>query len=303
MLEPRGHTDMCGVALTEPHAPGSHAGLLFMDNDGFGELSVQGILAATTIALERGLVMPGGDGGTVAFDTTAGTIRARAVFAAAVDGPATPGGGEADAARAARKVQRASVLLPPSFVFQGGLPVKLGTRLLRADVAFGGAFHAIVDAEAAGVPIDAAHASDLRRAGMDIKRAVEASLPVVHPAEPRIRGVYGTVFTGPPHAGDADLRAVTVFADAALDRSPSGTGVAAIMAVLDAIGLMAVDRPGKSFVCEGLLGTRLTGRVAGRSKVGEYDAILPELEGSSWIVGEQTLFVDETDPFALGFRV
>jgi proline racemase len=70
--------------------------------------------------------------------------------------------------------------------------------------------------------------------------------------------------------------------------------------VLDAIGLVSEDRP---LVCESVIGTRLTARVAGRTAVGEYGAIVPEIEGSAWIIGEQTLFVDEADPLARGFRV
>ena len=62
MLEPRGHADMYGAILTEPVSPGSHAGVLFMHNEGYSTMCGHGIVAVTTIALERGLMMPGGDG-------------------------------------------------------------------------------------------------------------------------------------------------------------------------------------------------------------------------------------------------
>src|SRR5258705_7458116 len=78
MLEPRGHADMYGAILTEPVSPGSHAGLLFMHNEGYSTMCGHGIVAVTTIALERGLLLPGGDGTTVVYDSPAGTIRARA---------------------------------------------------------------------------------------------------------------------------------------------------------------------------------------------------------------------------------
>jgi proline racemase len=292
MLEPRGHADMCGAVLTEPVSPGAHAGLLFMHNEGYGEMCGHGIIAVTTIVLERGLLMPGGDGATVVFDTPAGTIRARA--SSRVSGLDNPR--EGDVVR----VEHVSFLNVPSFVLHGGLSVKLGARHVRADVAFGGVFYAIVDSEAAGLPIDVAHVPELRRAGMEIKGAVEAAWDIAHPLEPRLQGIHGTIFTGPPHDDRADLRTVAVFAAGAVDRSPSGTGAAAILAVLDAIGLVGEDRP---FVCESVIGTRLAVRVAGRTAVGEYEAIVPEIEGSAWIVGEQTFFVDEADPLARGFRV
>ena len=131
MLEPRGHADMCGALLTEPVLPGSHAGLLFMHNDGYGALSGHAVVAVTTIALERRLLMPGGDEPTVVYDTPAGTVCARA--------------GRAGEAGRVESVAYANV---PSFVLYPGLAVNIRGRQLRADVAFGGGFYAIVDSEA-----------------------------------------------------------------------------------------------------------------------------------------------------------
>jgi proline racemase len=188
----------------------------------------------------------------------------------------------------------------PSFVLHGGLPVKLASRTIRADVAFGGAFYAIVDSEAVGLPIDVAHLPELRRVGMEIKHAIEAAQTVTHPLEPGLHGIYGTIFTGPPNDDRADLRNVTIFADAEVDRSPCGTGTAAVMAVIDAMGLLSGDRP---FVHASLIGTRFNGRVTSRTLVGEHPAIVPEIEGSAWITGEHTFLVDHNDPLREGFRI
>ena len=86
----------------------------------------------------------------------------------------------------------------PSFVFEPALPVTVGGRTIPVDVAFGGAFYAIVDAEAAGLPIDAARLPELRALGMAIKREVERLRHVVHPLDPGLEGIYGTIFTAPP---------------------------------------------------------------------------------------------------------
>jgi trans-L-3-hydroxyproline dehydratase len=188
----------------------------------------------------------------------------------------------------------------PSFVLHPGLTVKAGPRQVRADVAFGGAFYAIVDSEAAGLPIDVPHLPELRRVGMEIKHAIESTQSIVHPLDPGLRGIYGTIFTGPPSDERADLRNVTIFADAEVDRSPCGTGTAAVMAVVHAMGLLGSDTP---FVHESLIGTRFTGRVLSHTVVGERDAIVPEIEGSAWITGEHTFLVDDTDPLKEGFRL
>jgi proline racemase len=300
MLEPRGHADMYGALFTEPVSPGSHAGVLFMHNEGYSTMCGHGVIAVTTIALERGLLMPGGDGAAVVLDSPAGTIRARARLAWRGSGGSVGSGSEGSAGSADVRVESVAFVNVPSFVLHGGLTVKLASRQIRADVAFGGAFYAIVDSEAVGLPIDVGHLPELRRVGMEIKHAIDEALTIVHPLEPGLRGIYGTIFTGPPSDERADLRNVTIFADAEVDRSPCGTGTAAVMAVVDAMGLLGDDTP---FVHESLIGTRFSGRVVSRTEVGEYQAIVPEVEGSAWITGEHTFLVDDSDPLKEGFRI
>src|SRR3954451_18082481 len=84
MLEPRGHADMYGAILTEPVSPGSHAGVLFMHNEGYSTMCGHGIIAVTTMAIERGLITTGAaadEAPAIVFDAPAGTIRAKARLA------------------------------------------------------------------------------------------------------------------------------------------------------------------------------------------------------------------------------
>jgi proline racemase len=282
MLEPRGHQDMYGAVLTEPSSPGSHAGVLFMNGETFIAMSGHGIIAVATIALERGLIVPGGDGRSLTFDTAAGTVRASAHIG--------------DKGR----VERVTFVNVPSFVMRGGVEIALGTRRVRADIAFGGAFYAIVDGESVGVPLDGHHVPELRRLGVDIKQALDRARTIAHPLEPRLTGLDGTIFTGPPHDSSADLRTVAVFANGAIDRSACGTGTAAVMTVIDAMGLLDDER---AFVQESIIGTTFSGRVVGRTMMGEYPAIVPEIQGSAWITGEHTFSVDPDDPLHDGFSV
>lgn len=282
LLEPRGHADMVGAVLTEPVNPGSHAGLLFMHNEGFNTLSGHGIIAAATIACERGLLtLPDGTDRLV-FDTPAGTVRA--TMRRTTDG----------------RVAGVAFTGVPSFVLHAGVEVQLAGRRLRADIAYGGGFYAVVDAESAGVPIDGSRLGDLRRVGMDIRTALESRMAIQHPQEPVLEGLDGTIFTAPPQTDGADLRNATVFAAGQVDRSPCATGTAAVMAVLVAMGLL---EEGQRFMHESVLGTTFAGRVARRTRVGDLEAIVPEIEGSAWITGEHTFVVDDADPLGAGFRL
>jgi proline racemase len=245
------------------------------------------------------LIWPGGaakeqNGGTpsgkptsvdIRYDTPAGLVQARAHLAHY---------GESV------RVDSVAFRNVASFVFEPSLLVTVAGKKIPVDVAFGGAFYAIVDSEAAGVPIDPAHLPELRTLGMTIAREVEKLRRVVHPNDPGLEGIYGTIFTAPAHLPDAHLRNVTIFADAEVDRSPCGTGTAAVMAVLNDMGLLLDDVP---FVHESIVGTTFRGRVVDRIEVGERAAIVPEIEGSAWITGEHAFLIDGDDPLKAGFRL
>ena len=285
MFEPRGHLDMYGALLTEPERADSHAGVLFMHNEGFSTMCGHGIIAVVTIALERGLIDPGAGSREIVLDAPAGQIRATAHVESRGD---------------VTRVASVSFVNVPSFVFASAVPIRLGTRTVPVDIAFGGAFYAIVDAEAAGVPVRPERLTELRQTGMAIKHAIEAAHRVVHPLEPGLEGIYGTIFTAPPDASGADLRNVTVFAEGEIDRSPCGTGTCAVLAVLDAMGIVAEGQP---FIHESIVGSTFSARVMSRTTAGELPAIVPELTGSAWITGEHTFIVQADDPLRDGFRL
>jgi trans-L-3-hydroxyproline dehydratase len=285
MLEPRGHADMYGALLTEPVTAGAHAGVLFMHNEGWSTMCGHGIIAVTTIAIQRDLIWPGGP--ALVLDSPAGVVEARAAITTEADGE--------------RRVLSVTFRNVPSFVLEAGVPVSLsGGRTLLVDIAFGGAFYAIVDAEAAGLAVDAARLPELRRVGTEVKREVERLRKVAHPLDAGLRGIYGTIFTAPPQQPEAHLRNVTIFADAEVDRSPCGTGTAAVMAVLNEMGVLGDAAP---FVHESIVGTLFTGTIAGRKQIGDYAAIVPEIQGTAWITGEHTFLIDGDDPLKAGFRL
>jgi proline racemase len=295
VLEPRGHRDMCAALLTAPVSPGADTGVVFMQNDGYSAISGHGIIAVATIALERGLFSSTALGTHVSreitpdvgfvLDTAAGTVHARA---------------RVEVRGARRRVDSVAFANVPSFVLSGGHAVRIGTRELRVDIAFGGMFYAIADTEAIGIPLTGSRLHDLRRLGTEIRTSINAAEVITHPADAALSGIAGVIFTGPAQDPEAHLRNVTIFGDGAADRSPCATGTSAVMAVLDAMGLLEDDRP---FVHESVLGTLHRGRVLRRTQVGELPAIIAEIEGTAWITGEQTFYVDEDDPLKDGFQL
>ena len=283
MLEPRGHADMYGALLTPPERPDSDTGVLFMHNEGFSTMCGHGVIAVTTILIER---MPEfAAKRQIVFDVPAGRVVARARVRERADG--------------GRRVESVEFTNVSSFVLAAGVPVQARGRTFPVDVSFGGAFYAICDAEAAGLGVTPERLHDLRELSVAIRAQVEKAVKVVHPLESGLHGIYGTIFTGPPN-GAADLRNVTVFADREVDRSPCGSGTAAVMAVLDAMGMLPLDH---TFTHESIIDTTFRGRVVERTSVGGFAAIVPAIEGSASITGEHTFIVTDDDPLADGFRL
>lgn len=284
---PRGHEGLTAAVLVEPVSPGAHASLLCMDGEGYPPMHGHAVIAAATIALEQRLLFAGDTipEMRLVFDTLAGTVQATARIQERGD---------------TLRVDSVAMLNVPSFVHTPAYPVKLGSRELRVDVAFGGIFHAIVDTEAVGIPIDAAHLPELRRLAVGVLAALDAAADVVHPADPSQRGVRALTLTSGPRDPEAHLRNVTITAGGAVDPSASVSGTSAVIAVLDAMGLLP---EGQEFVHEGLTGSLLRGRALRRTQVGELPAVVTEITGTAWITGEHTFVLDDDDPFRDGFSL
>ncbi|MCB0133546.1 MAG: proline racemase family protein, partial [Caldilineaceae bacterium] len=204
MWEPRGHADMYGALLTEPVTPDGDLGVLFLHNEGFSTMCGHGVIALAKVLLDTGMLDRPGDAPEFRMDTPAGRVTATAQR---TDGVVT--------AVSFRNV--------PSFVYALDQEVEVpGLGRVRYDVAFGGAFYAFVDAAAVGVGLAADDFRRLIDVGMQIKRAVMASLPIEHPFEPDLGFLYGVIFVGPPENPQHHSRNVCMFADGEIDRSPTG---------------------------------------------------------------------------------
>ena len=281
MLEPRGHADMYGCIVTPPVAADSHFGVLFLHNEGWSTMCGHGIIGIVTVALETGMLPAAAADDAIGIDTPAGRVVARA---------------ERDASGRVRRVAFVNV---PSFVALRDTEVEVpGHGTLRFDLAFGGAFYAFVDPEQHGLVLEPDRLGALITAGRAIKAAVAAAVPVVHPEDDDLGFLYGTILVGPGTAADSHSRHVCIFADGEVDRSPTGTGVSARLALLHARGELATQR---AIEIESILGTRFGGRIVARGRVGPHDAVIPEVSGRAWITGRSELVLAPDDPLERGF--
>ncbi|KRE32754.1 proline racemase family protein [Paenibacillus sp. Soil724D2] len=279
MFEPRGHHGMYGCVITSPVSPDADFGVLFIHNEGYSTMCGHGIIAVVTAAIEMGFLPAAEERSQIIIDTPAGKVIAKA---------------ECEGI----EVKSVSFVNVPSFVFAQDVRVEVLGKSFTIDIAFGGAFYAIVKSEELGISVDIAVLSKLQEWGSAIKAYVESHMIVSHPFEPQLQGIYGVVVSDTPRKEDSHLRNVTIFADRQIDRSPCGTGTCARMAVLHARGEL---ENGQNFVHESIVDSQFSGRIMETVKVAEYKAIIPLIQGRAFITGTHQFIVDPSDPLGEGF--
>lgn len=282
MFEPRGHDMMSGALLYPPTRDDCDVALLFIETSGCLPMCGHGTIGTVTVMIEHGLVAPRTPG-VVYLDTPAGRVEATY---------ALEGG----------RVRSVRLVNVPSFLAAEGLAVDCpGLGTLTVDVAYGGNFYAIVDAQPAFGDLADHSAADLVRWSPVLRARLNAAHTFVHPDDPTIGGLSHILWTGAPTTPEADARNAVFYGDKAIDRSPCGTGTSARMAQWAARGRLG---PGDRFVHESIIGSRFVGRVEGLTTVGGRAAIVPSVEGWARITGFNTLFIDPADdPYAHGFQV
>jgi trans-L-3-hydroxyproline dehydratase len=280
MWEPRGHADMYGCIITLPVTDEADFGVLFIHNEGFSTMCGHGIIAVTKVVLETGFLKKVEPETTIKIDSPAGLVTAHARISN-------------------EKVTSVYFHNVPSFVVSMNNEIEIpGLGKINYDIAFGGAYYAFVNAEDVNLTCIPEYSRQLIETGMLIKNAIIKEVPLVHPFEEDLNYLYGTIFIGPPLSADADSRNVCIFAEGEVDRSPTGTGISARMALHYAKGEI---KSGESMVIESILGTTFRGSVIKETPFGPYNAIIPEVEGTAYITGKSEFFFDPDDPLKYGF--
>jgi proline racemase len=282
MLEPRGHDDMFGSIITAPTRPEAHLGIIFMDSGGYLNMCGHGTIGAATVAVEMGMVEVREPETEVVLETPAGLVKARV---------------KVEKGRA-RGVTFQNV---PAFLFKKDVEVEVppyGT--VKIDIAFGGSFFAIVKAKDLEIEVKKENIYKLIEIGLKVREEANKKVRVYHPEKPHIKTVDLTEISDYPTHPGAHAKNVVIFGEKSVDRSPCGTGTCAKMADLYFRGELGLNQ---DFIHESILGTLFTGRLVGETKVGEFEAVIPEITGRAFITGVNHYMIDEEDPLKYGFSL
>lgn len=283
--EPRGGVFRHVNLLVPPRDPRASHGFLIMEPVHTPPMSGSNSICVATVLLETGRAPMTEPVTRLVLEAPGGLV-------------------EVEAECSAGKVERVTVTNVPSFAarLDAALEVE-GLGTLTVDTAYGGDSFVMVDAAALGFEITPDEAADLVAVGTRITRAANEQLGFVHPENPDWRHISFCQIAGPleREGGSLALRNTVVIDPGKLDRSPTGTGVSARLAVLRARGIVEV---GDQLRMRSVIGSEFVGRVVRDAALADgTPAIVPSISGRAWITGTHEHTLDPRDPWPRGYKV
>lgn len=282
LFEPRGKPTLCVNLVVPACDPRADAGFIIMESSDYPPMSGTNTICTATVLLETGMLPMREPETRLVLESPAGLVP---VVATCADG----------------KVQRVQFTNVPAFAVHLDAPVEVaGLGTVTLDVAYGGAFFAIVDAPALGFQVQPHEARDLVAVGQRIKAAAAEQLPVTHPENPLIHTITFTEFAMPFEAPGTTSRNAVIVSPGRIDRSPCGTGTTARLAALYAKGRI---RAGQGFTHTSIIGSKFEAAIVAESQVGPHRAISVTIAGRAWITGIFQHGYDPSDPFREGYTL
>ncbi|NNE70109.1 MAG: proline racemase family protein [Rhodothermales bacterium] len=282
--EPRGGVFRHVNLLVPPKDPTADMGWIIMEPEDTPPMSGSNSICVATVLLDTGILPMTEPETLLRLEAPGGTIEARATCR---DG----------------KAERITITNVPSFAARLDADLEVeGLGTLKVDTAYGGDSFVLVDAASLGFAIEPGEARDLAVAGMRIARAANEQLGFEHPANPDWRHISFCQFTGPLERSGNTLTGSNAVAihPGKIDRSPTGTGCSARMAVLNARGLMS---PGEEYIARSIIGSEFRCGIAASVDLKGTPAIIPTVSGRAWITGTHQHTLDPADPWPLGYRL
>lgn len=283
MNEPRGHKDMYGAILMAKESVVNTFDVIFLNNEGYSTMCGHAIIALGRYVVDSGLVKGISPETEVTFNCPCGPVKTYVRY----DGKEVTG------------VHFHSV---PAFVFQQDIDVSIpNIGTVTIDIAFGGAFYAVVHDKQIGLSLESSTLSQLIDAASSVTETVKKQVVLSHPESTDLAFLYGTIITdGKDKYDDGPTKNICVFADKEVDRSPTGSGVTARIALQIKKNQMSLNET-KEF--RSIINTSFTGKAIREVKFGNFDAVIVEVSGMAYHTGSHIFYLEKNDPLSDGFQL
>jgi len=273
--EPSGHDSLVTTVVTSPSTDKADFGVLYLHPEGYFDMCIDGTLGTVGALIKTGIVEPKEPVTNLTLDTPSGIINVRVEVKNGTIGYIT--------------VQNV-----PSFLYKKDVPINVLGRSIPVDIAFGGNFYALVEAEELNVKVAIENLEKLKSLGISILHAVNQQVKVQHPRLPEINRVGLVQIYDKPVNPKATHRNILVYGNYQVGRSPCGTGTSAKLASLYARGKLKLNQ---EIINESLIGTLFKGKIVAETSEG----YIPEISGRAWINGFGQFLIEEDDPLKEGF--
>jgi trans-L-3-hydroxyproline dehydratase len=281
--EPRGGVFRHVNLLVPPKDPKAQAAFIIMEPEDTPPMSGSNCICVSTVLLNAGLVPMQEPVTKLVLEAPAGLI-------------------EVEAQCRNGKAENITLTNVPAFAQRLGASLIVDGREVKVDTAFGGDSFVMADVADFRLNISPDNAHALAQLGRKLVKAANEQLPFSHPTLPEWKH-YSFCFLREALSRDDGIltsRNSCVVNPGKLDRSPTGTGCSALMAVLHAKGLM---KTGETYVGRSVIDSKFIGRILSETSVGSYKAIIPQITGRAWVYGETVWQLDPHDPYAEGYKV
>ena len=282
--EPRGGVFRHVNLLVPPKDPRACMGWIIMEPADTPPMSGSNAMCVATVLLETGIVPMEEPETRLVLEAPGGCV----------DITATCRNG---------KAERIGVRNVPSFADKCDAALEVaGLGTLTVDTAYGGDSFVIADASALGFAIAPDEARDLAEVGVRITEAANEQLGFTHPGEHAWDHISFCQIAGPltREAGVLSGPNAVAIRPGKVDRSPTGTGCSARMAVLHAKSLM---RAGDTYVAHSIIGSTFRCHIQAETMIAAHAAIIPVVSGQAWITGTHQHMLDPSDPYPDGYRL
>lgn len=281
-FEPRGGGLMCSVLLMPPlQQPDAHFSIIIMEQDAYVPMCGHCAIGTATTIVAEGMIEVQEPITSVKLETPAGLVIA-------------------DVSVSNGEPTSVTITNVESFLYKENIDIqtkRFGT--LTIDIAYGGDFYPIIDADALGIPLEARNEAQILAAAIEIREAVMSQLDIQHPENPNINSCHQVQFISQStHSGD--IRNTVVAPPAAMDRSPCGTGTSALTAIAYTRNQLKLNNALK---VEGPLGTFFCGKPIAAEKRKGIVFVRPQVTGRAFITGYHQFVLTPNDPFPTGFQV
>lgn len=282
VYEPRGNDNMTVCILTPPCNYKSDFGLLFITPAGYINMCGHAVMGASVSAIEMGIIEPIEPFTNITIDTPADIVHTKVHVQKG-------------------KCKEVSFQNAPSFFYKTVNVLTSTFGKIPIDISYGGQYYGIVEAKHLNLDnLKTIEAHKIIEICMGIKKSINNQIEIKHPTIPYMNKVNNIEIAAKPESDKANIRIYVTGCYGRLDRSPCGTGTSARMASLFSKGILSLE---ELYVTESVVGSLFFGKLIKVTKVGNFDAVIPEISGASFIIGIHQFTIDEDDPFKFGFKV